>query len=260
MSELMLAPINATSASPHLSEKPDLKFTPVDEIGMPLPLAPIAGENRTADQPNPDWHHHFHPRRSPILTRDLGGNAVRNARLQRSDYRQHHIDYHGHYWGPPLPETRQQQFGIVVLASAGYVPDRAISFKDGQPEEIPLSKNQRQTLWTSGDLRIAAPDTIRKFLIEYTTSQDLREVNEKLVDEFLNTPNEQRRYHLGGTLLQLAIEMATDPIDPFYRTAWKKGLIPRDSSSRTQRLIKNKLRYKQHRSNLIDKLEQSLAA
>lgn len=227
---------------------------------MPLPLAPLTGDRQHSRHPETDWHHHFHPKKSPILVKGIGGQAVRNVRLQRSDYYQHHIDYHGNYDGPPLPQTRQEQFGVVLLASAGYVPDRAISFSDGQPEEVSLSQRQRQKLWSSGDLKIAAPETIRKFLIDYTTSQNLTEINEKLVDEFLNTPNMQRRYHLGGVLLQLAIEVATDPIDPFYRTAWKKGLIPSYSSSRVQRVVKSKLRYKQHLPILVDRLERALAA
>lgn len=259
MSELVIVTADDTPAPLRPQDGPELIATPVDEIGMPLPLAPIIGESQDASQP-PDWHHHFHPRKSPILTRDLGGQAVRNVRLQRADYHQHHFDYHGYYFGPPLPETRQQQFGIVVLASAGYVPERAISFRDGQPEEIYISKRQRQSLWSSGDLKIAASETIRRFLIDYTVSQDLTEIDEKLVDEFLNTPNMQKRYHLGGRLLQLAIEAAIEPIDPFYRIAWKKGLMPRESSSRPQRLVKKKLRYKDHLPNLIDRLEQTLAA
>ncbi len=259
MPELAHTPETAP-APPQPQANPDFRYTPVDEIGMPLPLAPIRTERRANNLPETDLHHHFHPRRSPVLVGGLGGKAVRNVRLQRSDYHQHHIDYHGNFDGPPLPKTRAQQFGIVVLASAGYVPDRAISFTDGQPNEVPLTRAQRQSLWLSGDLKIAAPEIIRKFLIDYTTSQDLTDVNDKLVDEFLNTPNTQRRYQLGGMLLGVAIEKATEPIDPFYRTAWKKGLIPRDSSARVQRLIKNKMRYKQYRPLLIDRLEQMLAA
>ncbi|MDQ3065222.1 MAG: hypothetical protein M3Q36_03040 [bacterium] len=260
MSKLELSQESSTLPPPQPQIDPELRFTPVDEIGMPLPLVPISRENGKVSQLNPDWHHHFHPKKSPILVRDLGGQAVRSVRLQRTDYDQHHNDYHGYYFGPPLPETKQRQFGIVVLASAGYVPDRAISFKDGQPEEVHLTNRQRRLLWAKGDLRIASTEKVRKFMIDYTLSQDLTDINEKLVDEFLNTPNHQRRYHIGGMLLQFAIERATEPIDPFYRTAWKSGLMPRESSSRAQRLIKNRLRIKQNRPRLIDQLEQTLAA
>lgn len=235
-------------------------ITPVDEIGMPLPLAPYERGFIYANQPEKDEHHLFHPRKSPTLVRDLGGRAVRVVRLQQADWHQHHIDYHGYYYGPPLPETSGEQFGIVVLAIAGYVPDRAISFYDGEPEEVPLTHRQRQQLWEGGDFRTSSPDIVRNFLTDYTTKQSLTDVDERLIDEFLNTPNMQKRHHLGGVLLGLAIERATEPIDPFYRQAWKKGLIHRNSSHRIQRLIKKKLQYKHRHSLLIDKLEDALSA
>lgn len=255
MPELAHAP-EAAPAPPQSPSDDSFVYTPVDSIGMPLPLAPQAELRADRGEPQPDRHHHFHPRKSIVLTRDLGGQAIRNLRLQKSDYRTHHIDYHRYYDGPPLPETPQEQFGIVLLGSAGYVPERAIRFHEGQPEEVPLTTKQRQLLWDRGDLYIASTKAVKDFIVDYTTSQDIIEVDERLVDEFLNTPNAQRRYHLGGRLLQLAIEKATEPIDPFYRTAWKKGLIPRESSSRATRLIKNRLRLKQPHAqkNLIDML------
>ena len=235
-------------------------LTPIDEIGMPLPLAPTNLELRDASQPKPDWHHHFHPRKSLLLTDDDGGNAVRHSRIQKADWNIHHNEYHGYFAGPPLPETSAQKFGIAVLASAGYVPAEAIEFKSDGPHIITLSNKQRNRLWGSGELRSAAPEAVRKFLLAYTLEQDLVEVNEKLVDEFLHTISEQRRYRLGGMLLSLAIEKAVEPLDPFYRTAWKKGYIDRTSAHKPQRLIKTKIHFKSRQSMLVDKLYDVLAA
>jgi hypothetical protein len=235
-------------------------ITPIDEIGMPLPLAPTNLEIHDASQPKPDWHHHFHPKKSPLLTEDDGGKAVRGARLQKADWGLHHNKYHSYYEGPPLPNTQSQKFGIAVLASAGYVPAEAIDLSSEEPRIVTLSSSQRYRLWRSGELRIGAPDTVRKFLQEYTLGQNLAEVNEKLVDEFLNTPSEQRRYKLGGVLLDFAIEKAVEPLDPFYRTAWKKGYIDRKSAHRPQRLVKTKLRYKTRQPTLVDKLYDTLLA
>lgn len=235
-------------------------YTPIDEIGMPLPLAPTNLEIHDASQPKPDWHHHFHPRRSVTLTEDWGGDAVRNARVQKYDYAIHHFDYHGYFEGPPLPETPAQKFGIAVLALAGYVPGEAILFKRDGPHIVGLSDSQRNRLLKSGELRCPSPEIVRRFMLDYTLKQNLVEVNEKLVDEFLNTSDLDRRYNLGGSLLNLAIDKAVEPLDPFYRNAWKKGYIDRTSARKPQRLVRNSIRLRSRQIPLVNRLYESLAA
>ena len=234
-------------------------LTPIDEIGMPLPLAPTDFEPNDASQPQ-DWHHHFHPRRSPVLTQDWGGQAIRTVRVQKSDYIVHHNEYHGHYIGPPLPATPAEKFGLTVLATAGYVPGHAIEFRKDEPNIVPLSNEQRKRLWNSGELRNAAPELARKFILEYTMKQDLTEINEKLVDEFLGTSDVERKYKIGGTLLGFAIDAAVEPLAPFYRTAWEKGYIKRTSAYRPQKFLKAKIRLRTHQPQLVNMLYDTLAA
>lgn len=235
-------------------------YTPIDEIGMPLPLAPTNLEIRDASQPKPDWHHHFHPRRSLILQEDWGGDAIRTARVQKADWNIHHLDYHNYFQGPVLPETPAQKFGIAVLAVAGYVPAEAIEFVKSEPKIIRLSDEQRNRLWTSGELRSAAPETVRRFLVDYTIKQELTDVKEQIIDEFLHTSNYDRRYKLGGTLINLAIDKAVEPLEAFYRSAWKKGYINRASAHRPGRLVRTKLKLKSHQGILIQKLQEELRA
>lgn len=235
-------------------------YTPIDEIGMPLPLAPTDLEIHDASQPKPDWHHHFHPRKSVILREDWGGDAVRNSRVQLADYRVHHNEYHNYFYGPELPITAQQKFGIAVLAIAGYVPAEAIAFKRGKPRIVRLTEDQRSRLLTSGELKIAAPETVRNFLAEYTVKQDLTHADESIVDEFIHTDEIEKKYELGGALLKLAIEKAVEPLDPFYRTAWKKGYIDRSSAHRPRRLLKTKIYYKSRQPKIINQLHNELAA
>lgn len=235
-------------------------YTPIDDIGMPLPLAPTDLETHDASQPKPDWHHHFHPRRSLILTQDWGGDAIRNARVQKANWNTHHLEYHNYYQGPELPDTPAQKFGITVLAVAGYVPEEAIEFVKSEPSIIRLSDGQRNRLLKSGELRCAAPEIVRKFLIEYTVKQEFTDVKDSIIDEFLNTSDDLRRYRLGGTLLNLAVDKAVEPLDPFYRTAWKKGYIHRTSAYRPQRLVRTKLKFKSHQAELINRLHKELDA
>src|SRR4051812_44051119 len=101
--------------------------------GIPLPLWPrddlppiaigrIRNYARIAD-----WHHPFHPR-AHLLTDNLGAAAVRNCRIQWTEYDDHHHKYHGAFKGSELPQGSDEQFRTVVLAAAGFIPDAAIGF------------------------------------------------------------------------------------------------------------------------------------
>lgn len=235
-------------------------ITPIDEIGMPLPLAPEINRNIDASQLKSDWHHHFHPRRSSILLDDFGGPAVRTSRLQFVTREAQHDEYHRYYVGPELPKTPQEKFGLVVLATAGYVPELGLSFAGSSPEEIGLSGLQRERLWKSGELRVSSPDIVRTFIMDYTLGQNLEGVKEALVDEFINTQDIQRRRYLGGVLIEMAIEKAVEPLAPFYRDAWARGCIDPRASRRPQRLIKSRMMYKRNEQKIISQLHENLIA
>lgn len=236
-----------------------LAMTPVDAIGMPLPILPFDEHERDASLRSTDWHHHFHPRRSPLLTDD-GGKAIRNVRLQLTDWKEHHILYHGYYNGPELPTTAEEKFGLTVLAIAGYVPAEALDVSRRKPRVVKLSDDQRDRLWNSGELRVAGPDAVRKFLVQHTLGQSLESVDENIVDEFLNSTSRNRRIALGSELLKYAVDLAVEPLDPFYRSAWKKGYINRLSAYRPQRLVRTKLKIKSHGDQMIEQLYDKLAA
>jgi hypothetical protein len=201
-------------------------LTPIDEVGMPLPLAPLTNEELNNASLSPDWHHHFHPRRSPLLAgKEDGGLAVRNARLQLYNYNLHHINYHNHFTGPQLPETREARFGLVVLATAGYVPPQAIGLRGDTPEVIELSRQQRLQLWEDGNMKIAGPEVLREFLVSYTLSQAMTDVDVGLIDQLIHTANKKKRYLLGGKLLDLAIERAAEPLIHFIGWPGKKVIF-----------------------------------
>lgn len=235
------------------------EVTPIDEIGMPLPIAP-------PDYPLPanrreiaDWHHHNHPRKDPRLA-DIGGRALRNVRVQLTDWWDHHMDYHGHYIGPPLPESPSRKFCSVVMAAAGYVPDEVIDFSGTSPQVVPITDTQRERLWYGGELRIAGPGLVRNFLCEYTLGQDISHVRNNLIDEFLNTKNFDRRRFLGHWLLAQATEKAAEPLGLYYRQAWKKGRIPPNVPAKLPTLVQTKLGTVRHRDTLVEQLHHKLAA
>lgn len=198
--------------------------TPVDQLtGLPLPLAPPAELLSESFAIETNWHHHAHPRRSPLL-QGVGGLAIRNARLQLADVRTHNA-YHAAFDGPPLPATGEERFRFAVMACAGYVPDTALDFSGDSPQIVPIDHIQRNRLWQSGELKTASMDSVRKFMKEHVLKQDLWHLREYVIDEFLYTKDAERRYFLGNLLLAKAIEQASEPINPAYRIARDEGLI-----------------------------------
>ena len=232
--------------------------TPVDDFsGLPLPLAPSSSLEISSDETN--WHHHFHPRRSELLIGKTGGIAVRNVRLQLATINDHN-EYHYHYEGPPLPQTPTERFLVTVLTTAGYVPDKAIDFTNRKPRVVRMTDTSREMLWYSEQLRHGSTVVVRDFFARYALTQDLSDVKEGLIDEFLNTPNLDRRRQLGHWLLGKAIEHATEPIDSMYRIAWKAGLLNPKMPAKPRTLVKNRLGSPKKRESLLDQLEQRLAA
>ncbi len=124
-------------------------ITPTDELsGLPLSIAPppvILQRNRP-DVAN--WHHLYHPHSAPELA-SLGGQALRNSRVQLVPIRDHNTGpntYHAMYAGPALPEADDidTQFALCVFSCAGYVPDKVIDLRaKGGPTVRPITGVER---------------------------------------------------------------------------------------------------------------------
>jgi len=218
--------------------------TPLDlETGIPLPIMPRAdlppvprGRGGRNLERIADWHHPFHPR-PVLLAGDQGDQAVRHCRTQWADYEDHHHRYHNVFVGPTLPESAEEQFRTVVLAAAGYVPDHAIAFNDRRATIKPLQPEAREFLWKTGQIRVAGPADVRNFLFAYTLRHDFSGINNRTIDEFLNSPSMQRRRELGRTLLGLAARDAARPVQDIYRDSLAHGLIPSDRARTAGRFV-----------------------
>jgi hypothetical protein len=210
--------------------------TPVDEAtGVPyvlmpvddLPPLPRDGRNL---QREADWHHPFHPR-AALVNQGPGLNALRVVRKQWALYGRHHNEvpagYHSIFAGPFLPETEEDQFRTIVFAAAGFIPPVAIDFQRAEPHRLkPLTDEQRLQLWTSGEIRIDNEITVRDYLIRHALGRDFVDIKtSSVVDEFLSSPNRERRRQLGDQLLRVAAYQAADPLSPHYRRAKKDALI-----------------------------------
>jgi hypothetical protein len=230
--------------------------TPTDELtGLPLPLVPLNELGEDAD-----WHHHQHPRRSPLLKKDLGGSAVRQSRLQFYDYELHHSGYHHTYLGPPLPETEEDQLATTIMSVAGYMPDFALDFQSSEPRIVKLKPEQRQRLQTSGEIRIGSEDVVKNFIKSYVLSQPIESVNinELTIEEFITTKDHERRRALGHNLLGLIIYKATEPINEVYCQAQKREMLLPGLPGNVRRFTKTLLGSHNGRRKLVNTLYKQL--
>lgn len=231
------------------------EMTPMDQLaGLPLPMVP------TEQRYNPDWHHHFHPKRSSDLA-DLGGHAVRNVRLQHVD-RNRHDDYHNAYFGPVLPTTDQDRFGTIIMAAAGYVPEQGIAFKRHRPSVVMLSETQRKQLQFGGDMRMGSVDAVRAFMRQYVLEQPLGSINvhELTLEEFVTTPNPDRRLLIGHNILAQITDLATESVSETYWQANRRQLLLPGLPSNVQRFTKTRLGNRRNRNVLVRQLHAKLAA
>jgi hypothetical protein len=241
-------------------------WTPLDEAtGIPLPIMPRddlpsvpTGRQRNIER-IADWHHPFHPRAELMADGD-SGMAVRGCRVQWAEYDDHHHKYHGAFVGPQLPESEEERFRTVVLAAAGYVPAQAIAFDSyGQPEIRRLSEEGREQLWQTGQLRVDNFSNVRKFLINYAL-KDFGDLRSGTIDEFLHTPDTERRFQLGSDFLGRAAHGAVVPLKGVYRESRELGLIPSEQARSAGRFVFNVMttyRRKQALGALTVKLQEA---
>lgn len=239
-----------------------LPYSPVDELtGVPLILHPY-GSSKDSHRFFPDKHHPWHPKNDPLVKLGtLGGEALRASRVQVASYDLHHLDYHRNFYGPELPDNDATRFNLIVLSAAGYIPERAVAFKrNGKPYTRELSSELRNRLWERNKIRVDSSEILRNYLKEYSFSQDLSDVKESVIDEFLFTKNKVKRWELGNLLLANGVYKATMPVREVYENAYKAELIPSIRAKRVTKFVLESLNIERQRDHLINELGKRLLA
>ena len=246
-----------------------LEQTPSDKLsGLPLPILPFKSASETS------WHHHAHPRNDMSLKKG-GGMVVRTVRLQQVEgpsgaaifNRNGKVDakygphqrYHLFYGGPVLPTSKKEQFEYSVWASAGYVPTEALDVRGDSPEKVLMTPEQIRLL-QDRDLKVSDYSLLSAFLKEYLFEQDLSHVNDQRIDEFVTTTDDKRKRFLGHWLLAQASEVATEPLDPPYREAYKVGLVRPTVSAKVANVVRLGLGTQKMRDKMIDEDRFRLAS
>ncbi len=210
--------------------------TPTDETtGLPIPIVPI--DPRFSHNGDfSDYHHLFHPRIDLVAQRHDADVALRKSFGQQLP-RWLHEHYHRYFSGPVLPTSRQQKFTTVVLACAGVVPRSGLLFtRDGpflfervsEEQYAAVGKTVRHEGLQNPDQTRQSRNDIGKFFANYALEQSFHEAfSDGLIDEFLNTPDAQRRRIIGNLMIKEAIERAVDPVRPVHAELVRSGLLIR---------------------------------
>lgn len=227
------------------------QITPTDNLsGLPLPVAPRIERIPLRRPDIADWHHHFHPREDPRL-KTVGGLALRNVRMQlvpREFHNEGPQQYHRFFDGPPIPEDEATQFGMCILACAGYIPDEGIDLMHGEPKVVVLDHNQRNILRThkqnNFDYRYFryGYDPIRQFFAKYILNQALEDIiPPTMTDEFLQTKDKARQIELGHEILMLASSSVTEGIARTYSQFRQSGRLHEQMPADPHMLVVYKL-------------------
>lgn len=210
--------------------------TPTDELtGLPLPIVISPPIDRNANEGFVDYHHSFHPERD-LIYGDDAALALRRSRGQNLP-RWLHEHYHKYFAGPEFPQAREQIFTIVVLACSGVIPDQAIDFEGGKggPKIIDVSSRADKQILTLSVRHEAAKRKryqsfyqaqIGMFFANYAIEQSIEEVvNQRVIDEFLDTKVTNRRIQLGNLLLREGVKMSIEPVVPVHEEVKRRGLV-----------------------------------
>ncbi len=210
--------------------------TPTCEItGLPLPIR-MTEHPQGAQFSFSDYHHHFHPDRSPLLS-GVSGRALRYSRGQDIP-RMFHNRYHRIFDGPKLPKTNTERFRLSVLACAGVVPRQALDLSEPRDFKIVnLKDEEHDALSGNGvihiesatryDNRLKIRNTIGRFFAQYALSQNVKEaLSDSVIEQFLDPMiSPERQKELGNFILHEALGSALSDVIPLHQQAKQEGLI-----------------------------------
>jgi hypothetical protein len=242
MSELLASAHTDTPAPPSLAESVAAGLVPVDEYGMPYLIYPFdAPDHLRGRMRRWDDDHSFFFSDLPELN-DQAGRALRYSRVQHTprwlhDRKHNEFFPNGLAW---LPNEEGDKFALTVLACGGYASRLALDLRGNEPRLIRMSGSVYDFVRGKKQLHFEtrrkshephrtpgyAQRKIGSFFADYIRRQQIDDIiDERTIDQFLHTPNNEVRARLGNLIIEQAITAAAEPIEPTYREAAQKGLV-----------------------------------
>jgi hypothetical protein len=253
-----------------------LEPTPYDELtGMPLPILPferfIDVNPCPANEISP--HHAAHPRDREELINTPNGDVTRTVRMQTVEgpggsveightvqpWHKTHQRYHYFCSGPEwLPATEDEQFTYNIWAGSLYVPRYGLDVSGKKMVKKKLNEHQIELLHR-GQIYVAEPGILRNFLRNYVLERGLQHIENKTIDEFVATPDVERKQRLGRKILALASELAAEPINSELHQARKIGYVHPIFASKNSNIVW--LHVSQgNRQKIVEHVEKKIAA
>lgn len=190
----------------------------------------------------------------------VAGQALRDSRMQWVMYDDHHerhgnnVGYHYYYEGPKLPADELDWFKTVIFMSANYVPDKAISIKQGQqPNIVKLSSAGREKMLSHGMFRVAGYDNIKQYLLGYLASNGLGAEEANLIDQYVDLADTDKKLAVGKLLIERASLVTTEPYSELYSAAKLERLLPARRSGKIANFVTNILTLLPDNSGAPDK-------
>lgn len=224
---------------------------PLDERALALGLhvtlliAPT-GVDQTCSQKVDGHHGAAFPASNPAL----GGNlqpvtkdqemirddlrVIRWSRIQETE-RLLHNKCHSEHDGVTLPFDEHENFIVLLLNAARYIPAQGMDFSRRKPRIITLDEEMKRRLQLPGVIynQERMEKRIGYYFGRYIVKYGLPSVKEITeVSQFLETTDELARLRLGNRIIRLASRAVIDPAESLYQSARAAGRLSPNSPKR----------------------------
>jgi hypothetical protein len=249
------------------------RYTPVDVLtGLPLPIWPLNELPPKTELPTyPNPHHHFHPRKSKLIRKPDEANFLRNSRKQIVP-RWIHNKYHEIYSGPRIDKDEHKRLMLGIFAVAGYLPKYAIDAPAtvdlGEDvirpidDELYKQMTDKSHLYSEATRSKERRDRVCDFMMRVVLKQDFNEVDQLVIEQFLDTKEEDTRLEMGRLILDKLINQSTEPIEPIYRYLYRKNMIAKRNFRQASGIIRQVTcpQYHKYIPDLTQVVEEVVAA
>jgi hypothetical protein len=242
----------------------EIKFAPVDARGVPLSIIPSEDfYTHKKKTPALSKHHEFFLYGKRKFT-SLGGVALRQSRVLWTESRVHNIgnkSFHSRYNQLEGPTDETGQFTVSLLNMAGYLPISGVDLWSGVPVIRRISDGEKEILNAihpddnSYANRYYSIQSIRPFLHDYITRQDISDIDPRVIDTFSSTSKNTLVEDLGLEILGEAIKKAVAPVESVYHQAKEAGQLHRDAPVSAERVVLDALGNVENRIEIFSKLK-----
>jgi hypothetical protein len=177
---------------------------------------------------------------SLISIRNLG-RAIHESRTQVVTITDHNIDasiidpalvdrplsYHPTFLRSKIPESLIGGIRLTIFGCAHAITDKVIDFQNGFIR--PISHNEREHFFRSGELGIESNATIGKVFTDFTIRRALPHLTRAEIDRYSNLRWEDDKKAMAEDIVERFLPVAFEPVNDRYEQATAAGFLPPDA-------------------------------